>query len=789
MINYNEKERAFKLDTEKTSYLIRIYPSGHLGHLYYGKRLESVKSLADLELKFGIEVGNQVLYDQADRTFNLNLALLEMSTFGKGDYREPMLHFRFQDGSRLTDFKYKEHKILESKPRFAGLPETFAGVEEKVETLIVTLEDAVRKLEVDLYYSLFVACDVIARRAVVRNNSADALIIEKGLSMNLDLLNEDYQAVSLDGAWINERQVHVHDLGVGILKIDSKKGVSSNDHNPFVAIKEKKATEEYGRCYGFSLVYSGNFEATMEVTPHNLLRILMGINSFDFYWNLRENEEFVTPEVVLTYSEQGMTKLSQNIHELIKRNLIKPDWQNKERPVLLNNWEATSFSFNERKLLKMARRAKKLGIELFVLDDGWFGKRDDDTRSLGDWYPNRRKLPSGIKGLCEKINRLGLSFGIWVEPEMVNPDSDLFRAHPDWVISHPDYKPSLGRNQLVLDLSNPVVREYLFEVLTELFESANITYCKWDMNRNFSDVFSPYLDALDQGGLYHRYYLGLYQLMESLTARFPEILFEACASGGNRFDLGMLYYMPQIWTSDNTDGYERVKIQYGTSLCYPQSVMGAHVSNIPNMQTLRHTQLETRFNIASFGLLGYELDITRLTPYERKVIKKQIAFYKKHRQTLQFGRLVRIKNPFLEDDAALMVISSDGSEAVLGIFQCLENPNAPLEKIRVRELSNDNEYLITNRTQYFNLGMFGDLVKHALPIDMNQHGILFHILKNHYLMPAEKEAQQEYGAVLNQNGFIPKQRFIGTGYNQNVRLMCDFGSRLYTFTLKEEQEA
>ncbi|MDD4184134.1 MAG: alpha-galactosidase, partial [Candidatus Izemoplasmatales bacterium] len=538
-----------------------------------------------------------------------------------------------------------------------------------------------------------------------------------------------------------------------------------------------------------SLVYSGNFEASMEVTPHNLLRFMMGINSFDFYWNLEKKSEFVTPEVILSYSEQGLNKLSQNIHHLINNNLIKPDWQNHERPVLLNNWEATSFSFNERKLLKLAKAAKKLGIELFVLDDGWFGKRDSDTSSLGDWYPNRKKLPSGISGLCRKVNEMGLAFGIWVEPEMVNPDSDLFRLHPDWAISHPDYEPSLGRNQLILDLANPEVCEYLFDVLSALLASANISYCKWDMNRNFSDVYSRHLPKEEQGSLYHRYYLGLYDLLEKLTKKFPKVLFEACASGGNRFDMGMLYYMPQIWTSDNTDGYERLKIQFGTSMCYPQSVMGAHVSNIPNMQTLRQTPLETRFNTASIGLLGYELDITKITSFEKKVIQKQIAFYKEHRKLLQFGRLTRIKNPFANQGASLMVTSQDKKAAILGVYQALEHPNGALEKIRVRDLDDEKEYLVKNRKQYFNLSMFGDLVRHALPIKISQNSIWFHLLKNRYLMQAESECQSEKGLTYNQNGFIPKQNFIGTGYNEHVRLMGDFGSRLYVFKEKENQEA
>ncbi len=785
MILFDRERRLFHLQTKSTSYVMHIFPSGHLGHAFYGDRLENIPELDQLIPKFAVEVGNQVIYDEEDKTFNLNLALLELSTFGKGDFREPMFHFRFADGSRVADFHYASHQVLGDKPEYPELPATFPTAKSPCQTLIVTMADNFRKMEIDLHYAVFPEIDMIARRAVVRNLSETNIMIEKALSMNLDLVNEDYQLVTLDGAWINERQIHIHNLTSGIFKFDSKKGVSSNDHNPFVAIKGKHTTEESGRCYGLSLVYSGNFEATAEVPPHGVLRVLFGINSFDFYWNLATGSTFVTPEVVLTYSPTGLTRLSQNLHEVIKQNLIKPDWQGRSRPVLFNNWEATYFTFTERKLLKLARTAKSLGIELFVLDDGWFGERNDDTKSLGDWVVNRKKLPSGIDGLARKLNKLGLAFGIWVEPEMVNPNSNLYRQHPDWVIRHPGFKPSLGRNQLILDLSHPQVRDHLTAVLDELFNSAPISYCKWDMNRNFSDVFSAHLSPLDQGGLYHRYYLGLYEILSKLTSRHPQILFEACASGGNRFDMGMLAYMPQIWTSDNTDAHERVKIQYGTSLAYPPSVMGAHVSNIPNMQTLRKTPLETRFNIASFGLLGYELDLTRLTPHERKVIKRQITYYKRHRQLLQFGRLVRLADPFRVNEAALMVVSPDDKEAILGVFQALAMPNGALTKYRVRELDANIDYAITMRDQHFNLDMFGDLVRHALPIRLNANGVLFHLLKNRYLMPMEKERQTLSGAALLANGFVPKQKFIGSGYNENVRLMGDFGSRLYTFSAKE----
>jgi alpha-galactosidase len=585
--------------------------------------------------------------------------------------------------------------------------------------------------------------------------------------------------LTLDGAWIRERHLHSRPLVFGTVRIDSKKGVSSADHNPFFALRRKHTDELVGECFGFSLVYSGNFEASAEVSPHSLLRVLMGINSFDFEWQLGPMETFVTPEAILTFSNAGLSGMSQNFHRLINRHIIDPAWQEKDRPILLNNWEATGFDFKEAKLLRLARTAKKLGIELFVLDDGWFGKRDDDTTSLGDWIPNLRKLPSGLRGLAAKIHRLGLQFGIWVEPEMISEDSDLYRTHPDWVIRLPDRVPSKGRNQLILDLTRSEVRDHLFEALSSVFAEGQVQYCKWDMNRNFSDMYSLPLGPERQGEFFHRYVLGLYSLLTRLKRRFPEILFESCASGGNRFDLGMLYYMPQTWTSDDTDGIERLFIQYGTSLVYPLSTMGAHVSAVPNMQTIRNTPLETRFNTAMFGLLGYELDLTRCNPFEKKVIRRQVAFYKEHRHLLQFGRFTRMISPFSENDCLWMVSSPQGDEALVGVYQILSKPNGPMQKIPVPGLNPTLVFRIRNRSQYFNLRTFGDLIRHALPIRLRADGTLFNLLANRYLMAAETEDLQVTGDLLPTFGFVPKQPFIGTGYNDRVRLMGDFGSRIY----------
>lgn len=776
MIKYIEDAKIFHLQTDNTSYIMEILPSNHLGNLFYGEKINLVNDYQKLRLKQGLEIGSQVAYDEVDKAFTLNNAFLEAPTYGKGDFREPLVHLRFKDGSRLADFHFHDYEILDYKPKIAVLPETRSFDKE---TLKLTLKDKNRDITLNLYYTPIPEIDIIVRRVELINNSTSDVLIEKIMSFNLDMLNQDYYLKTFDGSWIKERQINNQKLNSGIYKIDSKKGVSSADHNPFIILGKEFSDENQGPAYGFSLIYSGSFEALLEINPASLLRIQMGINSFDFFWNLKAGETFVTPEALMSFSSQGFNKLSLNFHDLINKHLIKPDFKDKKRPVLFNNWEATMFSFSQRKLLKLAKKAKSLGMEMFVLDDGWFGERNSDTSGLGDWYCNKKKIPLGINGLAKKINKLGLEFGIWVEPEMINYDSKLYEEHPEWVIRHPDYKPSLGRNQLILDLANPQVVDYLETVLSKLFSEANISYCKWDMNRNFSDIYSQAIEAKNQGKLLHLYVLGLYDLLNRLTTKFPHILFESCASGGNRFDLGMLYYMPQTWASDNTDAHSRYLIQYGTYYGYKQSAIGAHVSDSPSQQVLRRTPLETRFNISAFGLLGYELDITKLTSFERAVIKKQIAYYKEHRELLQFGDLYRLKNPFTTNEMHLITVDKDKKEAVLGIFQTLEVPNVKFDLIPLPMLDKNKTYEISVRKQYFNLDMFGYLIKHALPIKINAKGMLFHLIKNRYLFAAEDDLQIVKGEVLVNKGFIPKQPYLGTGYNENIRLMGDFGSRLY----------
>ncbi len=779
MIKYNQEDKTFYLSTQSTTYIMQINEQKHLEHIYYGSKIEEVKNIDDIKLKYEFELGSSTSYSKTTKGYQLNHKLLELSTFGKGDYREPTIHLELSNGSRTVDLTYQSHEIIKHLS-FKNLPQT-----KKFDTLCITLLDVQNEVEVKLFYTPNFDADTFTRNIQVTNNGEEEIVLDKILSMNIDMLNKDYILTKLDGAWIRERHISNHNLTKGTLRFDSKKGVSSSDHNPFFMLKEKNTLEDYGNAYGFALIYSGNFEANIEVSPHNLLRANIGVNSFDFRYPLLKDESFITPEVILTFSDKGINQLSNNFHKTINDLIIGENQQYKERPILVNNWEATYFDFNEKKLLAIAKKAKKLGIELFCLDDGWFGKRNDDYSSLGDWYYNKKKLPRGVKGIADKINKLGLGFGIWVEPEMVNEDSDLYLEHPEWAVKTPTLEPSLGRNQLILDLTNPEVRAYLKETLSNLFNSANITYVKWDMNRNFSDVYSNNLPVKSQGKFNHLYVLGLYEILDYLVTEFPNILFESCSSGGNRFDIGMLYYMPQTWTSDNTDSYERLLIQEGTSLLYPLSSISNHVSGDRSHQVLRHTPLETRFNVACFGVLGYELDLSQLTPFDEKLIFKQTEFYKEYRHLFQYGRFVRLRSVYDSNYTVWMVINEDNTEAILGYFQKLNQPNPSFDTIKLKGFS-DGTYQITSREQFMNVRTFGSLVNEALPIKLKVNHFLHNLVANRYLFKADDFNKVLTNNQLENTELLLNHTFTGTGQNDSVMMLEDFGSRL--FIIKEEKD-
>lgn len=787
MIYLDQEHSLFHLQTNNTSYIIAIAPTGHPVNLHYGAKITHRSSLHRL-LQHHQQLGSSTAYSPETGHLSLEALRLEAPCYGKGDYREPLLHIEYADGSRTSDFLFVDAQINEHKPTLAGLPATHGhdnnDAEAAANSLTITLKEPVKQLLLKLHYAVFERSDVITRSLELVNESDHPVTIERAFSANIDLPDAHFDLIHLTGKWINECQIKRHPIAKGMFHIDSKKGVSGANHNPFLCLARPNTNELSGECYGFGLIYSGNHHCGVEVSPHSQSRVQLGISDFDFRWPLAAGSTFTTPEVALTYSNTGLNGMSQHFHRLIQHNLISPNWQAKPRPIQCNNWEATYFDFDQGKLLTLAKTAKQLGAELFVLDDGWFGKRDSDASSLGDFTDHPSKLPKGIAGLSKKIKKLGLSFGIWVEPEMISCDSQLYQAHPEWAIQLADRRPSFGRNQLILDMSNPAVIDHLYEQLHDVFSRAQVEYVKWDHNRNFSDIYSSHLTRDEQAGFAHRYVLGLYQLLTRLTQAFPNILFESCCSGGNRFDMGMLYYMPQTWTSDNTDAVERMRIQYGTSLLYPPSTMSCHVSGRPSHQVLRNTPIETRFNVAAFGNLGYQTDLTQLTPFERKAVKQQTQWYKQHRALLQFGRFYRLQSPFEHNRMMWMVVSDDQSEAMLGYYQMLQETSPSLEQVHIPMLDADSCYQISNRPQFQNIRQFGDLVNEHLPINLKDRGVIHSVLVNHYMQAITEEKWECYGDELSAHGLPLNPQFMGTEMTDDIRFMGDFGSRIYHFKAK-----
>jgi len=687
LIEWRAEDRQFHLANGRLSYILTVHESGALGLLHLGAALAAGRSYRHLVPRpfhgFSNRLGDPVA--------------LECPTRGSGDYRVPGVVVEQVDGSSALELTYRSHRIVAGKPPIPGLPATYTGADDEAETLEVDLADPQSGLVVTLSYTIFRDIAAIARSARIRNEGSQPLRLTTAMSLILDLPDADWDLVHLAGAWARERHVRMRRLELGRQSISSVRGSSSAASNPFVALRRPATTEEHGEAIGVALVYSGNFLAEVEVEPYGTARLRIGINPETFAWELLPGAEFATPEAVLVHTTDGLGAMSDAFHRLFRERLARGTWRDRPRPILVNNWEGTYFDFDEERLVAIATVARDLGIELFVLDDGWFGKRDDDTTSLGDWVVDRRKLPGGIDGLARRISALGLGFGLWIEPEMVSERSDLFAAHPDWAIGIPGRPRTEGRQQLVLDLSRPEVVDHLDGVLADVLGSGPITYVKWDMNRWISEPWSPGLPPERQGEFFHRYILGVYELYRRLTTRFPEILFESCASGGDRFDAGMLGFAPQAWTSDDTDAVERLKIQWGTSLAYPLSSMGAHVSAVPNHQTGRMTPLAMRAAVAFFGVFGYELDTTALSEAERAEVREQVAFYRDHRDVLQYGRFIRLRGPFDDDGntTAWMTVADDRSRAVVGFYRVLNRPAPGPDRIRLRGLDREREYRVS----------------------------------------------------------------------------------------------
>ena len=693
-IVFNEKSQTFHLFNSKISYIMGVLPNGHMGQLYFGKRIHQKEDYTYLLEMVPRSMGSYVF--EGKRTLSLEHVKQEYGVYGSSDYRFPAVEILQENGSRISDFCYKSHTVTDGKPKLPGLPATYTEKDEEAQTLILTLEDKVTGIELQLLYTLFAGDGVIARSARFINRGGSAVHLLKAMSLCMDLPDCEYDWVQFSGAWARERHMKVRRLEKGIQSVGSTRGHSSHEHNPFVILKRPRTDDLQGEAIGFGLVYSGNFLAQAEVDTHDTTRVILGIHPESFDWKLEPGEEFQTPEAVMVYTDRGMNDMSQVFHRLYQKRLARGYWRDRVRPILINNWEATYMDFNEEKLLRIAETAKECGIELFVLDDGWFGARRDDTAGLGDWKANTELLPDGITGIAQKIEDMGMKFGLWFEPEMVNKNSDLYREHPDWILAVPGRSHSQGRYQHVLDFSRKEVVDYIYESMAEILGNAKVSYVKWDMNRSITECYSGALPADRQGEVFHRYILGVYDLYERLTSAFPEVLFESCASGGARFDPGLLYYAPQGWTSDDTDAVERLKIQYGTSYCYPISSIGAHVSASPNHQVMRDTPLSTRANVACFGTFGYELDLNRLSAEEQEEVKRQVEFMKRYRELLQFGTFYRLKSPFEGDGniTAWMVVSEDRKKAVVGWYKILNGVNMPYMRLKLRGLDPDREYAV-----------------------------------------------------------------------------------------------
>ncbi|ANE46234.1 alpha-galactosidase [Paenibacillus swuensis] len=711
----NEQQLTFHLQSRGTSYILQIHEMGFLTHLYWGRRLQAFQP--EQLLTYAQRCSFHPTPDKS-KLMTLDTLPQEYPVYGTSDFRQPAYGVKLANGTTITELLYVSHTVSAGKPELEVLPATYVEDESEAETLEITTLDKLTGLKVILSYTVFSELDAITRSVRFVNEGTDNLELQRALSANVDFPHKDFDLLHLAGAWAKERNVAKRPLTVGTQSIESRRGSSSHQHNPFLALMSKDAGEEQGDVYGFSLVYSGNFLASVEVDAYDTARVSMGINPFDFSWLLEPGQSFQTPEAVLVYSPEGLGGMSRRFHKLYRTRLCRGLYRDEVRPVLVNNWEATYFNFNAEKIEDIAKAGKELGIELFVLDDGWFGKRDSDNSSLGDWIVDRKKLPNGLEDLVKRVRDMEMQFGLWFEPEMVSPDSDLYRAHPDWCLHVPGRRRTEGRQQLILDFSRKDVCDYIIKSLSDVLSSAPITYVKWDMNRNMTEIGSALLPAQRQRETAHRYMLGLYRVLEEITTKFPHILFESCSGGGGRFDPGMLYYMPQTWTSDNTDAISRLKIQYGTSMVYPISSMGSHVSAVPNHQVHRMTSLDMRGNVAMSGNFGYELDLTQFTEEEKSTVKAQVAFYKEVRSLVQQGDFYRLLSPFEGNETAWMFVSEDQRDVFAAYFRVLAEPNDAIRRLRFKGLDPNHSYKVAETGQVYG----GDVLMYAGLVLPELHG-------------------------------------------------------------------
>lgn len=690
LIEFDSKRQVFHLHNGNISYIFSVEEGGTLCHLYFGRHVQKYHG----ELKYPrVDRGfSGNLPGSLDRTFSRDTLPKEYSGAGEMDYHTPAAVVRRGDGSNALMLKYVGHRIEEGKPQLEGLPAAWVETQDEAQTLTVTLRDEPTGLEYDLLYTIYRNVDIITRSVRVRNAGDEDIFLEKAASLQIDFVGRDFDSICLPGAHANERHPERQKVGYGIQKFGSIRGTSSHQMNPFIALADRTTDEYSGDVYGFAMVYSGNHSFEVERDQIDQTHLVIGINDYNFSWKLEPGSAFQTPEVLMTYSGSGLNGMSQSFHRIIRDRIVRSRFAHEERPILVNNWEATYFDFNEEKLRTIVDEAENLGIEMFVLDDGWFGHRDDDNSSLGDWTVYKKKFPSGLGHFADYVHEKGLKFGLWFEPEMISYDSELYRKHPEYLMQVPGRRPSPSRNQYVLDLTRKEVIDDLFGQISKVLKEGGVDYVKWDMNRHLSDIYSASLPKDRQGEVYHRYVLGLYELMERITSAFPDVLFEGCSGGGGRFDAGFAYYMPQIWTSDNTDAVSRLTIQYGTSLVYPISMTTAHVSAIPNHQTGRKTPFETRGNAAMSAVFGYELDLTKMSQEDKDQVKEQVACYKEIRKLVQYGNFYRLKSPVETNQAAWMFVSDDKRDVCVMTFQVLAFAQPCLTKTKLFGLDPELEY-------------------------------------------------------------------------------------------------
>lgn len=762
-----EKNGYFLLSTASTTLLLFVNESGRIEQVHYGNpvRMEDGPALRFHPLlTYGTEI-------QDARGAFPDHEALAWSGWGRGDLRESPLLFTQEDGSSCSDFVYRGYRILQDTCPMESLP-TAGG---KGESLLLTLRTADSKLEIQLIFTVFAEENVICRRTSFRNLSSEPVQVTKLMSFMMDLPGRDWGILQLTGAWNREAFPSFSPLPPGRTVHGSQAGTSSNRSNPAFALYEPGTDEDHGRVYGFNLIYSGNHYASVEESPYGFYRIQSGIHPEGFSWTLSPGESLETPQMVMTFSDLGFNGMSQNFHRFLRRHLTPAYWQDRDRPIALNSWEAFGSELNEHKLMRLAKRGKELGMELFVVDDGWFQGRNGDRAGLGDYAVDRKKLPGGLARLAKKVEKEGLAFGLWVEPEGVNPDSDLYRAHPDYVVNGPQQSPLLGRNELLLDLTRKDVADYIVENMNRLLDELPIRYIKWDMNRPMADFYGS---TAPSGEFSHRYICSLYSILHRIFDSRPEVLLEMCASGGNRFDLGMLAFAPQIWASDNTDPIDRLQIQKGLSYFYPPSCLSCHVSAAPHSQTLRSTPLSTRFNVAAFGVLGYELDLRRLSPMERKSVKKQIAYYKKHRSLFQRGAFYR-RGDLAAHQEGFALLRADGKKGVLLLAQrALPGRGVTYDLLRMAQAQASWTYTIQSRPQDLNIARFGHLLNYVLPKPLKEDSRPVAWAARHFALEDGSFSATVSGTALKEGIFLPDQ-FRGTGYRKELRIWGDWGSQIY----------